>query len=92
MPKSDTQVLVLYEYFTCPYCFMTRRVIKQLGIDIERRDILKNSYFRQELINGGGKSQVPCLRIDENNQVIWLYESVDIIRYLKSRFAAEVSQ
>ncbi len=92
MQKSDTDDLVLYEYFTCPFCFMTRRVIKQLGINIERRDILKNSDFRQELTKGGGKPQVPCLRIEENNQVTWLYESADIISFLKSRFATEVSQ
>ncbi len=71
---------------------MTRRVIKQLGINIERRDILKNSDFRQELTKGGGKSQVPCLRIEENNQVTWLYKSAEIISFLKSRFAIEVSQ
>ncbi len=87
MLKNDTHGLVLYEYFTCPFCFMTRRVMTQLGIDIERRDILKNADFRQELVKGGGKSQVPCLRIEENDQVTWLYESADIISYLKARFA-----
>jgi glutaredoxin len=92
MDKNNTQGLVLFEYFTCPFCFMTRRVIKQLGIDIERRDILKNPDFKQELIKGGGKSQVPCLRIEENNQLTWLYESVEIIGFLKSRFAVEVPQ
>ena len=38
-----------------------------------------------DLIAGGGKSQVPCLRIeDEKGDVSWMYESLDIIRYLKS--------
>ncbi len=87
MQAIDTHDLVLYEYFTCPFCFMTRRVIKQLGIDIEHRDILMHADYRQELIEGGGKSQVPCLRIKENNQITWLYESAEIISYLKSRFA-----
>lgn len=49
-----------------------------------------------ELKTGGGKTQVPCLRIEEfrteelssdnNNQgvVTWLYESDDILSYIKS--------
>ena len=50
---------------------------------------LKEVMFHPEnsadLIAGGGKSQVPCLRIeDENGGVSWMYESIDIIRYLKS--------
>ena len=33
----------------------------------------------------GGKYQVPCLRItQENNEDNWLYESDDIILYLKN--------
>jgi len=88
IPKLQNQELVLYEYFTCPFCFMTRRVIKQLGVEIERRDILQDPDYRQELIQGGGKSQVPCLRINSGSTVTWLYESADIIKYLKARFAS----
>ncbi len=29
--------------------------------------------------------QVPCLRIEEGERVRWLYESADIIAYLKKR-------
>ena len=36
------------------------------------------------LMQGGGKTQVPCLRIEhENGRVEWMYESNDIIQYLK---------
>ncbi len=86
MNQDDTQGLTLYEYFTCPFCYMTLRAILQLGLEIERRDILKNSDYKQELIEGGGKSQVPCLRIENNKQVAWMYESAEIIGYLKGRF------
>ncbi len=86
MEKTDHQGLILYEYYTCPFCFMTRRVIKQLGVEIEHRDILKNPDYRQELIQGGGKSQVPCLRIESGQHITWLYESADIIKYLKTVF------
>ena len=33
----------------------------------------------------GGKIQVPCLRIEKNdNEIEWLYESKDIIEHLDS--------
>jgi len=31
---------------------------------------------------------VPCLRIEENGQTTWMYESNTIIEYLNQRFAA----
>lgn len=38
-----------------------------------------------ELTSGGGKFQVPCLRIESaDGKVRWMYESIDIIRYLKN--------
>jgi len=44
-----------------------------------------NARNNADLIAGGGKSQVPCLRIEtENGDVRWLYESIDIVRYLKT--------
>ena len=47
---------------------------------------LRNTSDRQnhaELIKGGGKTQVPCLRIDDGiGNVQWMYESDDIIQYL----------
>ena len=35
-----------------------------------------------ELLKGGGKGQVPCLRIESEGQVEWMYESDEIINYL----------
>ena len=38
-----------------------------------------------DLLNGGGKTQVPCLRIDNpDGETQWMYESDDIINYLRS--------
>ncbi len=46
---------------------------------------LRSTSDRQhsaDLVKGGGKSQVPCLRIDDGSgNVQWMYESDDIIRY-----------
>ncbi len=36
----------------------------------------------QALMQGGGKTQVPCLRIEQaDGSVEWMYESNDIIEY-----------
>ena len=68
---------------------MTREAIKYIDLDIEQRDILKEPKFRKELVAGGGKKQVPCLKIEEENGAIqWLYESRDIIKYLQSAAAS----
>ena len=38
------------------------------------------------LMQGGGKTQVPCLRIEnQDGEVQWMYESDDIIQYLKQQ-------
>lgn len=82
--------LALYHFQSCPFCGITREAIKYMsGLKIEQRDILKVPEYRKELIQGGGKPQVPCLKIEaENGTIQWLYESRDIIQYLKGHDAA----
>jgi glutathione S-transferase len=61
--------------------------MQRLGLDIELRDTLRNPAYRAELVAGGGMTQVPCLRVGhEDGRVEWMYESLDIIDYLKERF------
>jgi glutathione S-transferase len=38
------------------------------------------------LLKEGGKVQVPCLKITENGQVSWMYESAVIKDYLEKEF------
>jgi len=52
------------------------------------RDAKNNEQDRQALLEQGGKIKVPCLRIEENGQTTWMYESKVIIDYLDKRFAA----
>jgi glutaredoxin len=81
--------LALYHFEMCPYCRKARRDIRLLGLHIEQRDIKKDPARRAELVAGGGKVQVPCLRISEpDGSVRWMYESRDIGRYLRQRFGA----
>jgi len=80
--------LSLYQFRACPFCVKTRRAIHALGVDIELCDINKEIKHREELEQGGGRVKVPCLRIEENNEVRWLYESSEIIEYLNQHASA----
>ena len=85
--QAAMQGLSLYQFFACPFCTKTRRAIHTLNVDVEARDINKNSEYRQQLEAGGGRVKVPCLRIEENGDVRWLYESNQIISFLEQRVA-----
>lgn len=82
-----TASLKLYQFQQCPFCIRTRRHIRRLGLNIEMRDARNNPQWQRELIDNGGKYQVPCLRLlDEPGEYKWIYESKAIIRYLDQRF------
>lgn len=50
-------------------------------LDIELRNTSDRKHSA-DLMKGGGKTQVPCLRIDDGSgNVQWMYESDDIIKY-----------
>ncbi len=81
--------LALYQFKTCPFCIKVRREIKRLSLTIELHDAQHNHQTRAELLQGGGKAQVPCLQIkDAQGRVQWMYESAEIVGYLQQRFAA----
>ncbi|MGO4999240.1 glutaredoxin family protein [Oceanisphaera sp. W20_SRM_FM3] len=75
--------LALYEKDWCPYCERVKSVINELGLAIQECDINQPEHL-QALMHGGGQRMVPCLRIEsEPGQFFWLYESADIIAYLR---------
>lgn len=76
----------LYYYDQCPFCQMVLREARNLPLQVELKNTLKDPQNRQDLIQGGGRATVPCLRItDKSNKVQWLYESRDIVQYLKTQ-------
>ena len=82
-----TENLKLYHYASCWFCAKVRRVIDELQLNIELRDILVDPENRQTLVTHGGSSTVPCLKIEEpDGDVTWMYESTDICNYLVERF------
>ncbi|MBT7443842.1 MAG: glutaredoxin [Methylococcales bacterium] len=84
--EQETQHLSLYQFYACPFCVKTRRAMRRLNLPIETRNAADGSPHREDLLNGGGTIKAPCLRIDDNNNTTWMYESSDIITYLETRF------
>lgn len=71
--------IALYHFEGCPYCGRVRKYMAEHNIVIPLKDIHTSSLYRDELVEIGGKKQVPCLVIDGKA----LYESLDIIEWFK---------
>jgi len=85
---KQTENMALYHFQMCPFCVKTRRQVHRLGLNIENRDARYDEKWNQELINEGGKYQVPCLKITKDDgSVEWMYESTDINQYLEEKFS-----
>lgn len=83
--EADLNNLSLYQFFACPFCIKTRRALHRLNLPVTLKNASKPEE-RAELESQGGRVQVPCLKISENNEVRWMYESSEIILYLEQRF------
>ncbi|MFD2230133.1 glutathione S-transferase N-terminal domain-containing protein [Alkalimarinus sediminis] len=84
---AKTANLSLYQYEACPFCVKVRRAMKRNSLKVEIRDAKRNETYKSELLEQGGKLKVPCLRIEENGETRWMYESSDIINFLEQNIA-----
>lgn len=81
------QQLALYQFKTCPFCIKVRQEMRRLSLKIELRDAQHHAENRAALLTLGGSAKVPCLRIAASDgSVRWMYESQDIIAYLRQQF------
>ena len=88
-----SSAIKLYHFFSCSFCARVHRTLHSLGLQLELRDVSENAEYRSELISGGGRSTVPCLRIQSSSgDVRWMYESSDIIAWLKQQVAHIISR
>ncbi len=84
--EASAKGLSLYQFYACPFCVKTRRAIHRLNVPISYVDAQSNKQNRDDLLSGGGAIKVPCLRIEENDKITWMYESNEIISYLNDKF------
>lgn len=75
----------LFKYDSCPYCRRVMKFLEGADLPVRLRDIHREPGAMQELMRGGGRTMVPCLRIESDAGVDWMYESLDIIAYLQAR-------
>jgi len=84
-PKTDR--LALYHFDGCPFCMRVRRMIDELGLDVELRNIHEGRTHLDELREARGRTTVPVLRITSaDGEDRWMPESTDIIRYLQATY------
>jgi glutaredoxin 3 len=77
-------MLSLYYKPTCPYCQKVFEETESLNVDFDLRDVSEEDEARTELLEKGGKQQVPFLVDTERN--VSMYESDDIIAYVKEHY------
>ena len=85
---AKTAGLTLYQFKACPFCVKVRRTAKRHTLNLRYADAMNDPQHRQTLFTQGGKIKVPCLRINRDDQVQWLYNSKDIIEYLEQQLEA----
>lgn len=79
--------ITLYQYRTCPFCIKVRKEMRRLSLSVEHRNVSKTGANRADLVRGGGLAKVPCLKIvDQTGASRWLYDSGEIISFLRGRF------
>jgi len=84
-PSPDQpRELALYKFNACPYCARVQRVVTELGVKVELRDVRSDAKHRQTLAADTGRTTVPCLYIDGQP----LFESADIVAWLRAYAAA----
>lgn len=84
MSKIPPTSLTLYYSPSCPYCVKVVDFMEGNNISLEKKDVREPS-IKAELIEIGGKGQVPCLVRDGKP----LYESADIINWLAENQLSE---
>jgi len=80
------KMLLLYTKTGCPFCAKVLDYVRAEDIELEERNIADEEN-RKELIEKGGEQQVPYL--DDTEKNIRMYESDDIIDYLRTHFASK---
>lgn len=78
-------MLILYVKTACPYCEKVLARVEELELTPTIKNIADDKVA-QELIERGGKRQVPYLVDEENN--VEMYESDDIIAYLEEQYSS----
>ena len=78
-------MLTLYYKPTCPFCQRVIEMAENHKVDLDLQDVSDDDSVLQELLDKGGKKQVPFLEDTERGTS--MYETNDIIEYLREHYA-----
>lgn len=78
-------MLTLYYKPTCPFCERVLQMAENLKVELDLKDVSEDETALAELLEKGGKQQVPFL-VDTERDVS-MYESSDIIDYMREHGA-----
>lgn len=84
--KAPAQPLELWSFEASPFCRIARETLCTLEIPYRLHNVGKGSPSREAFVERSGKMQVPFL-FDPNTQVE-LFESADIVHYLRATYGA----
>ncbi|GEM81402.1 glutaredoxin [Vibrio superstes NBRC 103154] len=87
LANAKANDLTLYQFDACPFCVKVRREMKRQSVNVALKDAKGDEVAREELLAGGGRVKVPCLKITQQGTETWMYESKDIVAYLQKEFA-----
>jgi len=84
---SDASQAVSYALYYSKYCYFCQKVLMKLRNKNHAISLLDVSdrTVQMQLVAGGGKGQVPCLLIQQDQQQQWMYESNDILDYIQQQ-------
>ena len=77
-------MLVLYTGDYCPFCRRVEAYLQDKALEYEARDIRANPDYADELVELGGKRQIPYLVDTERG--VSMYESEDIVQYVADTY------
>jgi len=81
--------LTLYIGGSCPYCARVTDYLQKNPMKIEIKDVWSDESANKELLAlTGGRTQVPCLKINDS----FMHESLDIIEKLKEIQQADIQK
>lgn len=84
--ERESRRMQLYFSHVCPSSLAAQRYCQRLGLRVVEKNVARVLSYRNELLNEGGQSRVPCLRIEEDGEIKWLYSCDSIRSYLEQRF------
>ncbi|MEY3783862.1 MAG: hypothetical protein RLZZ230_184 [Candidatus Parcubacteria bacterium] len=78
-------MLTLYYKPSCPFCQRVLGIAQNLKISLDLKDVSEDEAALADLLEKGGKQQVPFLV--DTEKAVSMYESNDIIEYMREHYS-----